>query len=171
MIHIYTGDGKGKTSAALGLALRFSGYGGKVVIVQFGKGSNSGELVPLSEIPNIKVLRNSKDYGFWKFMSDSDKSTVIMENTDNIGTALNQVENGDCGLLILDELTSAYENNAVDRNIIDKLLKEKPQQLEIVITGRNAPISFLEAADYISEIKNVRHPYDKGEPAREGIEF
>ena len=171
MIHIYTGDGKGKTSAALGLALRFSGYGGKVVIIQFGKGSKTGELISLSSIPNIKVLRNSKDYGFWRFMSDSDKSAMILENNDNIRSALNCFVNNEGGLLILDELTSAYENNAVDRNAIDTLLKEKPPRLEIVITGRNAPKSFLDAADYISEIKNIQHPFDKGVPAREGIEF
>lgn len=171
MTHIYTGDGKGKTTAALGLALRFSGYGGNVIILQFGKGCDTGELVPLTNIPNIKVLRNSRDFGFWNFMSDKDKLEFILENNDNLDSALSEVSNANCGLLILDEVTSAYENGAIDRNKIDRLLKEKSQQTEIVLTGRNAPLTLIESADYISEIKNVRHPFDSGVFAREGIEY
>ena len=171
MIHIYTGDGKGKTSAALGLALRFSGYGNNVIIVQFGKGSYTGELFSLSKIPNIKVLRNSRDFGFWKFMSDEDKRDMIIENNDNLFAAIAEVKNGNSSMIVLDELTSAYENGAVDRSIVDSLLSNKELHAEIVITGRNPDKHLSDVADYISEIENVRHPFDHGENAREGIEF
>ncbi len=171
LTHIYTGDGKGKTTAALGLALRFSGYGENVIIVQFGKGSYTGELTSLAKIPNIKVLRNSRDYGFWHSMSDLDKMKLCDENNANLNTALLFVRSGVCALLVLDEIISAYENGAVDREIVDALLNKKPSQTELVLTGRAAPQSFIDRADYVSEIKNIRHPYDQGIIAREGIEY
>ncbi|MGI5985339.1 MAG: cob(I)yrinic acid a,c-diamide adenosyltransferase [Oscillospiraceae bacterium] len=171
MTHIYTGDGKGKTSCALGLALRFSGYGGNVIIVQFGKGRDTGELAALAKIPNIKVLRNNRDFGFWSNMTEESKNELRTENDANLSTAISEVKNGNCGLLVLDEVISAYKNGAVDRQIVDTLLNEKPPKTELVLTGRNAPQSFIERADYVSEIKKVRHPFDKGIGAREGVEF
>ena len=171
LTHIYTGDGKGKTTAALGLALRFSGYGKNVIIVQFGKGSFTGELTTLAEIPNIKVLRNSRDFGFWNSMSDLEKKKLREENDTNLNTALLFVKSGGCALLVLDEIISAYENGAVDREIVDALLDKKPSETELVLTGRAAPQSFIDRADYVSEIKCLRHPYNRGIIAREGIEY
>lgn len=171
LTHIYTGDGKGKTTAALGLALRFSSYGINVIIVQFGKGSYTGELTSLAKIPNIQILRNSRDFGFWFCMSESEKSMLRKENDSNLKSALLDVKRGGCSLLILDEVLSAYENGAVDRQLVDSLLENKPSELELVLTGRNAPQSFIDRADYVSEIKGLRHPYDKGIGAREGIEY
>jgi cob(I)alamin adenosyltransferase len=171
LTHIYTGDGKGKTTAALGLALRFSGYGKNVIIVQFGKGSFTGELVSLAKIPNIRVLRNSRDFGFWRGMSELEKMKLCDENNANLNTALLLSKSGDCSLLILDEILSAYENGAVDREVIDDLLINKPSETELVLTGRSAPQSFIDRADYVSEIKCLRHPYERGITAREGIEY
>lgn len=171
LIHLYTGDGKGKTTAALGLALRFSGHGKKVVLVQLSKGSRTGELKSLARIPEVTVLRNSRDYGFWRTMTDAQKAACRAENDENVKIAVAAAKCGSCELLILDEITSAYENGAVDPALVEALISEKPEALELALTGRNAPAFMLEAADYISEIKCVRHPYEKGVPAREGAEL
>lgn len=171
LIHLYSGDGKGKTTAALGLALRFAGHNGKAIIVQLSKGRDTGELHSLAHIPEIEVLRCSRDYGFWKSMSEAERAACRMENDVNLTKAVKAAESGACGLLIIDEATSAYENGAVDRAVIDKLLSDKPRELELVLTGRNPTKAMLSAADYISEIRSVRHPYERGVDAREGIEF
>lgn len=171
LIHLYTGDGKGKTTAALGLALRFAGHGKKVLIIQLCKGRDSGELHSLEKLPDIKVLRNSRDFGFWQSMTDENKAALKAENDENLLNALRTAERGDCDLLVLDEITSAYANGALDRELCEKIVAEKPEGLELVLTGRNAPEFMLQAADYISEIKCIRHPYEKGISAREGAEF
>lgn len=171
LIHLYTGDGKGKTTASLGLALRFAGHGKKVLIIQLCKGRDSGELHSLKKLPDIKVLRNSRDFGFWQSMTDDSKAALKAENDENLSFALRSAEMGDCDLLVLDEITSAYTNGALDRELCKKIVAEKPAGLELVLTGRNAPEFMLQAADYISEIKCIRHPYEKGISAREGAEF
>ncbi len=171
LIHIYTGNGNGKTTAALGLAIRFAGCGGKAVIVQFCKGSETGELESLSRIPGITVLRNSRDYGFWSSCTKQQQELVRLENNANISQALSLVGQGESSLLVLDEVMFAYSIGAVDAGAVDNLLNRKPKELELVLTGRDAPEHFLVLADYISEIKCIRHPYEKGIVARRGIEF
>lgn len=171
LTHLYTGDGKGKTTAALGLALRFAGHKKSVIIVQLSKGRDSGELHSLKNIPQITVLRNSRDFGFWKTMTDEQKAACLAENNANLSQAQKAVKDGKCDLLVLDEVTSAWDNSAADRSLIMKLITEKAPPLELVLTGRNAPDFMLSAADYISEIKCLRHPYEKGIPAREGAEL
>ena len=171
LIHLYTGDGKGKTTAALGLALRFAGHEKKVIIVQLSKGRATGELKSLALLPPVTVLRNTRDYGFWKTMTPEQRSACRAENNANLQTALRAAESGSCDLLVLDEVTSAFENEAADPSLIMKLITEKPPALELALTGRSAPPFMLAAADYISEIKCLRHPYEKGVPAREGAEL
>jgi cob(I)alamin adenosyltransferase len=144
LIHVYTGDGKGKTTAALGLALRAAGCGKRIVIVQFFKGRDSGELRSLESIPNVTVLRLEKD---------------------ELAMA------GACDMLIQDEIISAYDYHAVDRERLEKFLEHKPEVVELVLTGRDAPPKFLERADYVTEMRKRKHPFDQGITAREGIEF
>lgn len=170
-IHIYTGDGKGKTTAAMGLALRAAGRGKSVVIVQFLKGSESGEIITLRQIPSITVFRNKKNYGFFGSMNEDDKAIVTSENNANLYKALGLLDEGACDLLILDEAMAAYALNAVSREDLDQLVLHKPEPLELVLTGREPPAHYLEAADYVSEIRKIKHPFDLGERAREGIEF
>lgn len=171
LTHLYTGDGKGKTTAALGLALRFAGHGKRVIIVQLLKGSDSGELHALSALPEIRVLRNSRDYGFWSSMTAQQQSACRAENNANLASAATAAGNGECELLILDEVTSAYELEAASLKLIEDIVLNKPEALELVLTGRNAPCLMRSAADYISDIQCVRHPYEKGVQAREGAEF
>jgi cob(I)alamin adenosyltransferase len=167
MIHIYTGDGKGKTTAAMGLAIRAAGRGKKVVIAQFMKGADTGELHSLALLPGLVVLRNKKRYGFFNRVDAETQSQIAADNNSSLVEALGLP----CDLLVLDEVFSAYSLGALDRKTIDDLVAEKNEKRELVLTGRNAPQHIIDAADYVSEIRKVKHPYDRGVAAREGIEY
>ena len=171
MIHLYCGNGKGKTTCALGLALRAAGADMNVVIVQFLKGSHTCELDSLKKLPNITMLRNSKNYGFASSMTDEQLAQVKSEHNKNLSDALQLISDGKCDLLILDELTYVYAMNLADKSKIEQLIINAPENLEIVVTGRDPDKIFFNNADYITEMKQIRHPYDKGVPARKGIEF
>lgn len=171
MIHVYCGDGKGKTTCALGLAVRAAGAGMNVVVVQFLKGSYTSELESLSQIHRIKALRNSRDYGFVNNMTPKQLSKVIDEHNKNLDSALNLVKQGKCQMLVLDELTYVYDMNLVDKDKIKNLIENNENDVEIVVTGRNPNELFLNNADYVTEMKKIKHPYEKGVPARKGIEY
>ena len=171
MIHIYHGDGKGKTTAAMGLAVRSAGCGNLVCVVQFLKGRATGEIEVLSRIPEISVFRNDVDLGFAKFMSDEVKAQVTMMHNISLMNAIEKINAGECELLVLDELLDAYNLGLIDKNMVHTLFEMRPKELEIVLTGRNPDEYFLQQADYITEMKKIRHPFDKGIGARRGVEF
>lgn len=171
LIHVYCGDGKGKTTCALGLALRAAGAKMNVVIIQFLKGSDTSELQSIKNIPEIKVLRNAEDYGFVSNMTPAQLENIKQMHNDNLNIALRLIETEKCDLLILDELTYVYDMKLIDTEKIDSLIKNKPENLELVITGRNPSSIFIDNADYITEMKALKHPFDKGIHARKGIEF
>lgn len=171
LIHLYWGDGKGKTTCALGLAIRAAGAGLKVIIIQFLKGSDTSELYILKNIPNICVMRNDKDFGFVNSMTPTQLEQIKFMHNNNLNEALNYAASGECDLLILDELTYVYDMKLIDIEKINQLIKNKPKNLELVITGRNPNDIFIDNADYITEMKAVRHPFDKGINARKGIEY
>ena len=167
MIQLYTGEGKGKTTAAMGLAIRAAGRGKKVVIVQFLKGRGTGELHSLALIPNITVIRNSEAKGFFHTASPEIRLKITEENNENLKAALAMPYD----LIVLDEVCAAYDLEAIDRKAVDDLLRSFNQEKELVLTGRNPPGYFCDAADYVSEIHSVKHPFDRGIQAREGIEY
>lgn len=171
LVHIYCGDGKGKTTASLGLAIRAAGSGMKVVFAQFLKGSDTSELESLKRIEGITVLRNPIDYGFYNRMTEDDKVAIKKLHNDTLTKAIKAVNDGECDLLILDEIIATYNYSLVDTNLVDELLSNKPDNLELVLTGRDPAPHFLEAADYVSEIKKVKHPFDQKIGARVGIEY
>jgi len=171
LIHLYTGDGKGKTTAALGLLLRAYGCGMKTVFVQFLKGSDSGEIKALEDLGNITVLRQTEDFGFYNSANEQSKMEIRKQNNENLTEAYRLLNAGLCDLLVLDEICAAYANNVVNPELLDKLINEKPSSVEIVLTGRNAPQHFIERADYVTEFIKQKHPFDKGIAARKGIEF
>lgn len=171
LIHVYCGDGKGKTTSAIGLAVRGAGSGMQVVLLQFLKGRPVSELESLKQIPGITVIRNNKDYGFYNTMTQQDKKDITGLHNENLNRALNFVKNDKCDMLILDEITAAYNYGLVDCSVIDDLLYHKKTELELVLTGRNPDSKFMDMADYISEIKKIKHPYDKNILARKGIEL
>lgn len=177
MIHIYCGDGKGKTTAAMGLAMRMLGNGGRVHIVQFLKGTPSGEIDFLREAGKIKskngdtkitISRCDKNYGFYKNMSDLEKSEITACHNKNADEAFLMLPKLD--MLVLDEVFAALNCGLADMDKIKKIT-ESCGSTELVLTGRNPQKYFIEKADYISEIKKIRHPFDKGINARKGIEF
>ncbi len=171
LIHVYCGDGKGKTTAAIGLAVRGAGSGMQVVFLQFLKGRPVSELAGLKLLPGITVIRNNKDFGFYNTMTEQDKKAITMLHNENLNQAVHLVKEGRCDMLILDEITAAYKYQLVDRAVIDDLILHKKTELELVLTGREPDPMFLRMADYVSEIKKIKHPYDKNVTARKGIEL
>ena len=140
LVHLYCGDGKGKTTAAMGLAMRAAGRGLRVLIVQFLKSTPTGELEILKLLPQVKVLRSSEQLGFTFRMNEEQKRRAAVIQQQLFAGAKEQMQDTD--LLILDEVMAAI----------------------------NPPPELIELADYISEIKKVKHPFDKGIAARDGIE-
>ena len=203
MIQVYHGDGKGKTTAAIGLAVRFSGAGKKVLFCQFMKGNISSEIGVLQKLENLEVELIGKNFGFYKDMTEQDKEEItkchnhilerVLEELQNVKVAdqepaiqepadqepetlelQDQSQDGPTLLVVLDELTSAYRYGLLDRGLVSKIIlaaSENRQIIELVITGRDPDSFFLEHADYITEMKIQRHPYEKGILARKGIEW
>lgn len=171
MIHVYCGDGKGKTTASVGLAIRMAGTGGKVVYSQFMKGNDSGEHNILGAISNITLLKNERNLGFTFQMNEEQKRELTKMHNEKLQRILKTLEEGCCDLLVMDELTYPYRDQHVDRNLVQTILKEYGQKIEICITGRNPHENLLDLADYVTEMKMIDHPYRKGVPARKGIEF
>lgn len=167
MLQIYCGEGKGKTTASVGLAVRMSGAGKKVAFVQFMKGGYTSELSSLEKISGIDIMRCDRDYGFFNTLSETDKA----ELTACHNALLERAFSGGYDGVILDELNFAFGHALMDCERAEKLILEAKDSIEVVITGRSPAEVFVEAADYISEIKCVRHPYQKGIFAREGIEY
>ena len=169
LIHIYCGEGKGKTTAALGLALRAAGCGFRVVVAQFLKSSPTGELNSLRGIENVTVLRGDLPRGFsWQL--DGEQKAGMRREHDRLFEEAAALCAGGRTLLVLDEIIGAWYGGYIDRERVLAFLRGKPEGLEIVLTGRYPDERLCELADYITEMKKVRHPYDRGIPAREGIE-
>ncbi|MGI5966865.1 MULTISPECIES: cob(I)yrinic acid a,c-diamide adenosyltransferase [Anaerotruncus] len=171
LIHIYCGDGKGKTTAAIGLAARAAGNGMKVAILQFLKGQETGELSSLALIPGITVIRGKASEKFTFQMDERELQQTYDLCTKNLLTALELLRAGQCDLLVLDEILGALSCELVDEDLLRSLIEQKPEQAELVLTGRNPPDWLLEKADYVTEMVKRKHPYDRGVPARRGIEL
>lgn len=170
-VHIYTGDGKGKTTAAIGAAVRYAGHGGSVYIFQFLKGRICGEHNALKNIENIHIKMLSKDYGFYKSMSEADKKSAAAEHGTMLAEAAElAAENNGC-LIILDEIFGACNNGLADKGAVMNIINKLSDGAELILTGRNAPEEFIRAADYVSEINKIKHPFDRGIQARPGIEY
>lgn len=167
MLQIYCGDGKGKTTASLGLAVRMAGAGMKVVFVQFMKGGETAELETLKLVSNIDVVRCDRNYGFYSTLSESDKAELTACHNELLDKAFS----GNYDAVILDELNCAYNYGLMDREKAKNLILGSKDRIEIILTGRDPDAVFTDAADLISEIKCVRHPYQKGIQARKGIEY
>lgn len=169
MIHLYCGDGKGKTTAAMGLALRMAGWGKNVVIAQFLKGSDSGERRALAQLPQITLLSVPDQIKFTYAMSAEERQETSVRNQALLSQAVELAESKNCGLLILDEACAAVSTGLLPLKdvlaVLDRL------NTEVVLTGRDPHPALMERADYVTSCEKLRHPYDKGEQARPGIEF
>ena len=170
LIHIYCGDGKGKTTAAVGLAVRAAGAGKRVLFVQFFKNGDSSEIGILRTIGNIRVGVSARRHGFFKAMDASEREQAGEDYTALLSAALAEARDG-VDLLVLDEVISACNYRAVPEALLTEFLRTKPEDLEVVLTGRDPSETLLASADYVTEMRKVRHPYDRGVTARRGIEF
>ncbi len=175
LVHIYYGDGKGKTTAACGLALRAAGWNEKVYLFFFFKSPfRSGEMISLAKLKNFKKICFTRRHPF--FIKKREKASYREELKIELNEFLKKIEIAlkakKKKLVILDEVLTAVDENFISKKKLIDLLKTKAPKIEVVLTGRpRPPRSILVLADYISEIKNLKHPYQKGVPARKGIEF
>ena len=171
MIHLYCGDGKGKTTAAMGLAMRSAGRGNRVVVAQFLKNADSGERAALSLLPSILLLDAPEIMKFVFRMTPEGKKAERERQTALFEKAAALSELNGAGVLVLDELCSAVSTGMVPLELVTAFLDRRPAELEVVITGRDPAAELERRADYITEMKKRRHPFDQGQAARKGIEW
>jgi cob(I)alamin adenosyltransferase len=169
LVQIFTGDGKGKTSAALGTAVRALGRGLKVCIVVFMKGNYPySEWKFFSGIPGVEIAR----FGFNTFTNPDDVKPKEKEQAEKALTfAREAVLGGKYDLVVLDEICVASAWKLVAVEDVIKLIEDRPSKVELVLTGRNADERLIELADMVTECRKVKHPYDKGILARRGIDY
>ena len=168
LVHVLTGDGRGKTTSAFGLALRAAGRGLKVCIVQFMKGFEYGEVLAARGIRGIEV----RQFGRAEFVNRQAPEKVDIEEAGRaLAFSRDAVGSGRFDLVVLDEINVALDFKLVRLEDVVGLVKGRPEGVELVLTGRNAPKELVELADYVSEVRELKHPYGKGLPGRKGIEF
>lgn len=170
LVHIYCGEGKGKTTCSVGLTVRACGYGLHVLFMQFLKSGDSSELKILKSLPGIDVLGTKPIKKFSFQMTEEEKEETRRINSEQFADMVKMLENDHYDMLVLDEVLGAIEAGLLDDRLIVNFLKNRPEQLEVVMTGRYPTEELEELADYVSRIDKVKHPYDKGIPARAGIE-
>lgn len=168
-VQVYTGNGKGKTTAALGLALRAVGRGLKVCMVQFIKGGGEyGEHIAAERLaPLLTIYQTGRDCWIYKDRLDP-QDVAIARGTLNL--ARETLTGGQYDLVILDEINGAAWFGLITVEDILSLIKQRPEQVELVLTGRSADPRVIEAADLVTEMVEVKHYYQTGVPARTGIE-
>jgi cob(I)alamin adenosyltransferase len=170
LIQVYTGEGKGKTTAALGLALRAIGRGLRVVMIQFMKGDQeTGELnMAQSLSPQLLIKPMGRD----SFVDpDNPSPEDVRLAQEALKEAQRILDEKVCDLLILDEVNVAVSFKLVEEDAVLKLMESKPGNIELILTGRGAPVSFIEKAHLVTNMESTKHYFDQGVAAREGIEF
>lgn len=167
MIQVYTGDGKGKTTAAIGLAVRAAGAGKRVCILQFLKKGKFCEHYSLNKMKNVTC----KQFGSGNFIKKTPNSKDILLAERGMKFAFESIKKQKYDVLILDEINVAIYLNLLKIDQIIKFLKTIPKDVEVILTGRNAHPCIMQMADLVSEVKNLKHYYQGGLRARKGIEF
>ena len=169
LIHIYCGDGKGKTTAAIGLAARCAGAGGSVLFFQFLKDNSSSERNILKEIKNIDVIDGIENMKFVWSMTGEEKAKAARSYKKIFEDIVNHSANYD--MIILDEIIPALKYDFVSEKELVDFLKSKPDKAEMVLTGREPSDTLIQLADYVTEMKKIRHPFDNNIKSRLGIEY
>ncbi len=169
LVQIFTGDGKGKTSAALGIVLRALGHGLRVYIIYFMKGDHPyGEHNVLSKLPNVKFA----SFGSLKFIDPADiKPEEIEQAKQALAVAREAMLSGNYDLIVLDEVNIAVAWKLVELDEVVRLIQDKPQSVELILTGCHVDNKLIELADLVTECLKIKHPYDRGIMARAGIDY
>jgi len=167
-IHVYTGNGKGKTTSAIGLGIRASGAGYKVYMLQFMKGRKYSELVTIDKIKNFSYSQHGRDEFVNKKNPEQIDIDLAKEGFDH---AKKLVKSEKYDMIILDEINVAVDFNLIKLNDVLDLVETKPKGLELVLTGRYANKEFVKIADYVTEMLEIKHPYQQGVQARRGCDF
>ena len=161
MIHIYCGDGKGKTTCAFGLALRAAGRGNQVIIAQFLKGADSGERFSIAKVPGVTLLEVPEEVKFSFMMNDEEKARPAPLRA-GAGGGARAARAGECELVVLDECCAAVSTGLLPIKRVTDFLDGCPRELEVVLTGRDPAPELVERADYITEMRKVKHPLRSG---------
>lgn len=172
LIHIYCGDGKGKTTAAMGLAIRAAGREKRVFITQFLKSGKSGELISLDKLKEyIYFLPGKPVNKFVWNMNEDEKKQAKIEHTKRFREIKETINNEQYDLLILDEIIGTINNGFIELEEVVDFLKSKPKTLEVVMTGRDPKEELIKISNYVTEMKCIKHPFNEGIPSRIGIEL
>lgn len=168
-IYVFTGEGKGKTTAAIGQTVRSLGQGWKVLIIQFIKQIISGEVEPLRKL-GIEIY--PMGMGYVGILTDQKEKEIHIQAAEKAFDFVKEkVGKKDYDLLVLDEINNAVALGLLDVSEVLEFLKNKPRDLSLILTGRDAPKEFIEIADLVSEVRDIKHPHEKGAKAKKGIEF
>jgi cob(I)alamin adenosyltransferase len=166
LVHVYTGDGKGKTTAALGLSMRAAGQGMRVAFIQFIKGKTCGEHLFAKNYKPFEIVQMSVGDSFKK-----SKEQLSQEALQTLAYAEQEISSGKYDLVVLDEIFVAISQGLITTKQVLELLDSKPVSLELVLTGRNAPPEIAHRADLVTEMLMIKHPFTEGTSARRGIEY
>lgn len=171
LVHLYTGTGKGKTTAAIGLAVRFAGTGGRVLFCQFLKATPSGELEPLEKL-GVTVVRPHGSKKFIFQMTPEERQQEMQIQRECFEHICRMAADASApALLVLDEVVDAVNCAMISLDELCSFLQQRPPSLEVVLTGRNPPDVLCKLADYHTDFVCLRHPYETGVAARRGVEF
>lgn len=172
LIAVHTGDGKGKTTAALGTALRAVGYGKRVCVIQFIKGDwHYGELDGAKRLePEMEWIRAG--IGFYRIMGDDRPEEAHRQAAaEGLAIAREKITSGDYPLVILDEINVAIHEGLLDVRDVLALMEDKPEPIHVILTGRNAPAALIDKADLVTEMKEIKHPFQQGMLAQKGFDY
>ncbi len=170
LVIIYTGEGKGKTTAALGLVLRAVGYKKKCLIVQFGKIWFTGELAGVKYLPNVKIIQGGK--GFVKILGDRVPLKEHKKAAEDLYNILyKEITSGKWDIIIADEIIGTLKSKILPIQKVVKLITAKPVGLDLILTGHHLPTSLIKYADLVTEMKEVKHPFTRGILAKKGVDF
>jgi cob(I)alamin adenosyltransferase len=171
LILVFTGHGKGKTTAALGTALRVIGHGRRVAIIQFIKGTwRCGEMDAIERIPEIELHRCGA--GFYKIMGDTLPEEVHRQAArDGLALAREKIRGGAFQLVVLDEIHNVVSAGLLSVQDVLALIDDKPEEVDLLLTGRDAAPEIQERADLVTEMREIKHPFQKGILAKKGIDY
>ncbi len=172
MVQLYHGDGKGKTTAAVGAAVRAAGRGRRVIFARFMKGRESGELSALSRIQGIRLICLQKDFPFFSQMTEAEKREQKALHDRMLDQVWEALEKKEADFVVLDEAVHAHRYALLDESRLERILSlGRGRETEVLLTGREASKWLRERSDYITRLCCERHPYERGVPARIGIEL